>query len=97
MPQTHTVAGFRLGPDLPTLCFCAGPLHRSRSLRPFPSPTQTFPALPLTQLRGSFSDTPERHLPTPGQRVHSPQRHTAAGTAAFTTTDMGNAVPQRAK
>jgi len=26
--------------------------------------------------------TPERHLPTPGQHGHSPQRHTAAGTAA---------------
>jgi len=36
---------------------------------------------------------PERHLPTPGQRRHSPQRHTAAGTAAPTNTDMGNAVP----
>jgi len=39
--------------------------------------------------------TPERHLPTPGQRRHSPQRHTAAGTAASTTTDTGNTVPQR--
>jgi len=27
---------------------------------------------------------------------HSPQRHTAAGTAAPTTTDTGNTVPQRA-
>jgi len=27
----------------------------------------------------------ERHLPTPGQHGHSPQRHTAAGTAALTT------------
>jgi len=26
--------------------------------------------------------TPETHLPTPGQRRHSPQRHTTAGTAA---------------
>jgi len=26
--------------------------------------------------------TPERHLPTPGQRGHRPQRHTATGTAA---------------
>jgi len=40
--------------------------------------------------------TPERHLPTPGQRGHSPQRHTAAGTAAPTTTDTGNTVQQRA-
>jgi len=41
--------------------------------------------------------TPERHLPTtPGQRGHSHQRHTAAGTAAPTTTDTGNRVPQRA-
>ena len=40
--------------------------------------------------------TPERHLPTPGQHGHSPQRHTAAGTAAPTTTDTGNTVPQRA-
>jgi len=39
--------------------------------------------------------TPERHLPTPGQREHSPQRHTAAGTAAHTTTDTGNRVSQR--
>ena len=41
--------------------------------------------------------TPERHLPTPGpgQREHSPP-HTAAGTAAPTTTDTGNTVPQRA-
>jgi len=31
--------------------------------------------------------TPGRHLPAPGQRGHNPQRHTAAGTAASTTTD----------
>ena len=31
---------------------------------------------------------PERHLPTPGQHGHSPQRHTAAGTAAPTTADI---------
>jgi len=36
--------------------------------------------------------TPKRHLPTPGQCGHSPQRHTAAGTAAPTTTDTGNTV-----
>jgi len=36
--------------------------------------------------------TPKRHLPTPGQHGHSPQRHTAAGTAAPSTADMGNAV-----
>jgi len=41
------------------------------------------------------SFTPERHLPTPGQCGHSPHRHTAAGTAAPTTTDTGNTVPQR--
>jgi len=40
--------------------------------------------------------TPERHLTTPGQSGHSPQRHTAAGTAAPTTTDTGNIVPQHA-
>ena len=40
--------------------------------------------------------TPKRHLLTPGQRGHSPQRHTAAGTAAPTTTDTGNTAPQRA-
>ena len=40
--------------------------------------------------------TPERHLPTPGQRGHSPQRHTAAGTAAHPTTVTVNTVPQRA-
>ena len=41
--------------------------------------------------------TPERYLPTtPGQRGHSPPRHTAAGTAAPTTTDTGDTVPQRA-
>jgi len=39
--------------------------------------------------------TPERHLPQTGQRGHSPQRHTAAGTAAPTTTYMGNTVPHR--
>jgi len=39
---------------------------------------------------------PERPLPTPGQHRHSPQRHTAAGTAAPTTADTGNTVPQRA-
>jgi len=48
--------------------------------------------------------THERRLPTPQQ--HSPQRHTAAGTAASTTkdtgtaasttTDTGNTVPPRA-
>ena len=40
--------------------------------------------------------TPERCRPIPGQTGHSPQRHTAAGTAASTTTDTGNTVPQRA-
>jgi len=40
--------------------------------------------------------TPKRHLPPPGQREHSPQRHTAAGRAAPTATDTGNTVPQRA-
>jgi len=40
--------------------------------------------------------TPKRHIPTPGQRGHSPQRHTAAGSAAPTTIDTGNAVPRRA-
>jgi len=39
--------------------------------------------------------TPERHLPTPGQRGYSPQLHTAAGTAARTTMDTENTVPQR--
>jgi len=37
---------------------------------------------------------PLRHFPTPGQREHSPQRHTVVGTAAPTTTDMENTVPQ---
>jgi len=37
-----------------------------------------------------------RHFPTPGQQGHSPQRRTAAGTAAPTTADTGNKVPQRA-
>jgi len=40
--------------------------------------------------------TPERHLPTPGQHGHSPQRHTTAGTATPTTADTGNTFPQRA-
>jgi len=40
--------------------------------------------------------TPERQLPTPGQHEHSPQRHTAAGTAAPTTTYTGSTVLQRA-
>jgi len=37
--------------------------------------------------------TDERHLPTLGPHGHSPQRHTAAGTADTTTTDTGNTVP----
>jgi len=40
--------------------------------------------------------TPVRHLPTPGQREHSPQRHITAGTVTPTTTDTVNTVPQRA-
>jgi len=40
--------------------------------------------------------TPVKHLPTLGQRGHSPQRHTAADTAAPTTTENGKTVPQRA-
>ena len=40
--------------------------------------------------------TPERQFPTLGRRGHSPKWHTAAGTAACTTTDTGNTVPQRA-
>ena len=39
---------------------------------------------------------PERHPPTSGQHGHNPQWHTAAGTAAPTTADTGNTVPQRA-
>jgi len=39
---------------------------------------------------------PKRHFPTPGQRRHNPPRHTAAGTAAPTTADTVNTVPQRA-
>jgi len=39
--------------------------------------------------------TSERHLPTPRQCGHSPQRHTAVGTAAPTTTATGNTVLQR--
>ena len=39
--------------------------------------------------------TPERHLHTPVQRGQSPERHTAVGTAAPTTTDTGNIAPQR--
>jgi len=39
--------------------------------------------------------TSEIHLPTRGQRGDSPQRHTAAGTAAPTTTDTKNTVAQR--
>jgi len=40
--------------------------------------------------------TVEEHPPTSGQHGHIPQQHTAAGTAAPTTADMGNTVPQRA-
>ena len=41
--------------------------------------------------------TPERHLPPHIRTARaSPQRHTAAGTAAPTTADTGNTVPQRA-
>jgi len=39
--------------------------------------------------------TADRHLPTPRQRGHSPQRHSAAGAAAPTSPDTGNTVPQR--
>jgi len=39
---------------------------------------------------------PPRDLPTPGQRGHSPQRHTAAGTATPHHHNTGNTVPQRA-
>jgi len=39
---------------------------------------------------GDDQFTPERHLATSGQREHSPQRHTAAGTAAPTTGRVGN-------
>jgi len=40
--------------------------------------------------------SPPRDLPTAGQRRHSPQRHTTAGTSAPTSTGTGNAVPKRA-
>jgi len=40
--------------------------------------------------------SPKGHISTPGQRGHSPERRTATGTASRTTTDKGNAVPQRA-
>jgi len=36
--------------------------------------------------------TPERHLATPRQRGHSPQRHAAAGTAAPTATDTARSI-----
>ena len=51
-------------------------------------------ALPISVYVCVYDDmfTSERHLPSPGQRGHSPQRHTAAGTAAPTTTDTGNTV-----
>jgi len=37
--------------------------------------------------------TPERHLPTLGRHGHSPQRHTAASTAAPTTGRHGEHSP----
>jgi len=40
--------------------------------------------------------TPERHLPDTRTARAQPQWHTAAGTAALTTIDTGNTVPQRA-
>ena len=40
--------------------------------------------------------TPERQPPHIRTARASPQRHTAAGTAAPTTADTGNTVPQRA-
>jgi len=40
--------------------------------------------------------TPERNLLPPEQRGYSPQRPTAAGTAAHINADTGNTVPQRA-
>ena len=55
--------------------------------------------LAQSALDGDIDDdmyTPEKHLPTPGQRAHSPQRHTAASIAAPTTTDTENTVPQLA-
>jgi len=50
----------------------------------------------LCRISVVMSVYPDRHLPTPGQHGHSPQRHTAAGTAAPTTADTENTVPQRA-
>jgi len=45
-------------------------------------------------LRMMMISIPPRDLPTPRQRERNPQRHTAAGIAAPTTTDTGNTVPQ---
>ena len=53
-------------------------------------------AIDVTATMMMYTYTPETRLPTPGQRGHSPQRHTAVGAAAPTTTDTENTVPQRA-
>jgi len=62
---------------------------REQALTPqgaVPSPTtQTTTSNTTSSQHGDDLCTPERHLPTPGQRGHSPQRHTAAGSAAPTT------------
>ena len=58
------------------------------------TPERHLPQQGINQVGDVF--TRGRHLPPQEQRRHSPQWHTAAGTAAPTTTDKGNTVPQRA-
>jgi len=96
--------------DVHTDVSSAEPLRASRQRRrrvvahPQNPPSSTVPFLrkhALLNKSDTHNDdddmlTPEKHLPAPGQREHSPQRHTAAVTAARTTTHTGNTVPQRA-
>jgi len=76
--------------------------HRMEENRPFAldSPLASFNFRTTTLQHAVQIDdnnfTPNRHLLPPGQRRHSPQRHTAPGTAAPTTTDRGETLPQRA-
>ena len=65
-------------------------LTDTTSPRPFPTCSSPHPMMMI-------SIPPRDTSPhTPGQHEHSPQRHIAVGTAAPTTTDTGNTVPQRA-
>ena len=63
----------------------------SHLFAPFPHPALHQP-FGNAEMRFATLVPKAHHLPTPGQHGHSPQRHTAAGTAAPTTADLGNTV-----